>query len=119
MDMKEVFIISATRTAIGKYGGTLRNTKSRDLASLVIKEAIKRATIEPDMVQEVIMGEVRQSTEAGNMARLASLSAGVPEMVPAFTVNRLCASAMQALNCGFQQIRLAKSMWLLPVARKT
>ena len=108
MDMKEVFIISATRTAIGKYGGTLRNTKSRDLASLVIKEAIKRATIEPDMVQEVIMGEVRQSTEAGNMARLASLSAGVPEMVPAFTVNRLCASAMQALNCGFQQIRLGE-----------
>lgn len=108
MNKKEVYIVSSVRTAIGKYGGTLRNTPSRDLASLVIREAIQRAGIEAAQVQEVIMGEVRQTTEAGNMARVAALSAGVPESVPAFTVNRLCASAMQALNCGYQQIMLGE-----------
>lgn len=104
MKDRDVFIVSANRTAIGKYGGSLRNVPSRELASLVIREAIRRAGIEPAQVQEVIMGEVRQTTEAGNMARVASLAAGVPEEVPAFTVNRLCASAMQALNSGFQEI---------------
>ncbi len=104
--MKEVYIVSATRTAIGNFGGSLRNVKSRAMASLVIREAIQQAGIEVGQVQEVIMGEVRQSTEAGNMARVASLAAGVPEYVPAFTVNRLCASSMQAMNCGFNQIRV-------------
>ncbi|KKM10091.1 acetyl-CoA acetyltransferase [Clostridiales bacterium PH28_bin88] len=104
--MREVYIVSATRTAIGKYGGSLRVVPSRDLATSVIREAIRRAGLQPDQIQEVVMGEVRQSTEASNPARVASLAAGIPEEVPAFTVNRLCASAMQALNCGYQEIVL-------------
>ncbi len=100
--MKEdVFIISAVRTAIGRYGGTLRTVTSGDLGSIVIKEGLRRAGISPDQVDEVIMGEVRQSTESANMARVAALRAGLPEEVPAFTVNRLCASAMQAMYSGY------------------
>ncbi len=104
--VREVYIASATRTAIGKYGGALRGVPSRDLATTVIREAIRRAGLEPGQIQEVVMGEVRQSTEASNLARVASLAAGIPEETPAFTVNRLCASAMQALNCGYQEIML-------------
>lgn len=104
--MKEVYIVSATRTAIGKYGGALRVLPSRDLATTVIREAVRRAGLQPDQIQEVVLGEVRQSTEASNLARVATLAAGIPEEVPAFTVNRLCASAMQALNCGYQEIML-------------
>lgn len=102
--MKEVYIAAAVRTAIGKYGGTIRTVPARTLAALVIRESLCRAKIEPVQVEEVVMGQVRQSAEASNVARVASLSAGIPEEVPAFTVNRLCSSAMQALNCGFQAI---------------
>ncbi|MEW6661774.1 MAG: thiolase family protein [Bacillota bacterium] len=107
--MREVFIISATRTAIGKFGGTLRTVSSRDLATVVILESLRKAGLEPNQVEEVIMGEARQSTENANVARVASLAAGIPEEVPAYTINRLCASAMQALNCGYQQIMLGES----------
>ncbi len=104
--MREVYITSATRTAIGRFGGTIRTVTSRDLATVVIKEALRRAGVEPGQVEEVILGEARQSTENANVARVASLAAGIPEEVPAYTINRLCASAMQALNCGRQQILL-------------
>ncbi|MFZ5631470.1 MAG: thiolase family protein [Bacillota bacterium] len=103
--MKEdVYIISAVRTAIGRYGGTLRTVTSGELGSIVIKEGLKRAGVSPGQVDEVIMGEVRQSTESTNMARVAALRAGLPEEVPAFTVNRLCASAMQAMYSGYLQV---------------
>jgi len=101
---EDVFIISAVRTAIGRYGGTLRTVTSGELGSIVIKEGLERAGISPDQVDEVIMGEVRQSTESANMARVAALKAGLPEEVPAFTINRLCASAMQAMYSGYLQV---------------
>lgn len=103
--MKEqIVIVSAVRTAIGKYGGSLKSVSSGHLGAIVIEEAIRRAGISPEQVDEVIMGEVRQTTESSNMARVAALRAGVPETSPAFTVNRLCASGMQAIASGVQQI---------------
>lgn len=102
--MKQVYIMGAVRTAIGKYGGSLKSVPAHELGALVIKEALKRSHVDGTMVDEVILGEVRQSTEASNIARCAALEAGLPESVPGFTVNRLCASAMQAAFCGCQEI---------------
>lgn len=101
---KDVFIVSAVRTPIGRFGGTLKNVTSGDLGAIVIKEAISRAGLTPEHIDEVILGEVRQSTESSNVARVASLKAGIPVRVPAFTVNRLCASGMQAVASAVQQI---------------
>lgn len=101
---EHIVVVSAVRTAIGKFGGSLKEVDSGRLASVVIKEAIKRANLDPSQVDEVIMGEVRQTTESSNVARVAALRAGVPASSPAFTINRLCASGMQAIVSGIQQI---------------
>ena len=107
--METVYIVGAVRTAIGKYGGSLKNVPAHTLAAEVMKEAVKRAGIQPDIIDEVILGEVRQSTEASNIARSALLEAGFPETIPGFTVNRLCASSMQAVNSGCQEIWLGEA----------
>lgn len=104
--MENIYIMGAVRTAIGKYGGSLKGAAAHELGALVIKEALRRANVDGTMVDEVILGEVRQSTEASNIARCALLEAGLPESVPGFTVNRLCASAMQAVLNGCQEIWL-------------
>jgi acetyl-CoA C-acetyltransferase len=101
---KEIVIVSAVRTPIGRMGGTLRHVNSGHLASVVIKEAVKRAGILSEMVDEVILGEVRQSSESSNVARVAAIRAGMPIGSPAYTINRLCASGMQAIASGVQQI---------------
>ena len=88
--MEEVYIVSGVRTAIGKYGGSLKSVPAHTLAAAVIKEAVVRSGADPERIDEVILGEVRQSTEASNIARCALLEAGIPETVPGFTVNRLC-----------------------------
>lgn len=102
--MEDIYIMGAVRTAIGKYGGSLKSVPAHKLGAIVIKEALKRANVDGSMVDEVILGEVRQSTEASNLARCALLEAGLPETVPGFTVNRLCASSMQATFSGCQEI---------------
>ncbi|MGG5254304.1 thiolase family protein [Neobacillus sp. SM06] len=102
--MKEIVIVSAVRTPVGRYGGSLKSLNSGQLAAIAIKEAIKRAGIEANQVDEVILGEVRQSTESSNVARVAALRVGVPETTPAFTINRLCASGLQAVASAAQQI---------------
>lgn len=107
--MEEVYIMGAVRTAIGKYGGSLKSIPAHELGALVIRSVLERARVAGDMVDEVILGEVRQSTEASNIARCALLEAGLPEHVPGFTVNRLCASAMQAVLCGCQEIWLKQA----------
>lgn len=104
--MKSVYVMGAVRTPIGKYGGSLKSVPAHELGALVIKEALSRAKVDGSMVDEVILGEVRQSTEASNIARCALLEAGLPETVPGYTVNRLCASSMQAALCGCQAIWL-------------
>jgi acetyl-CoA C-acetyltransferase len=101
----EIVIISAARTPIGRFGGSLKSISSGHLGAIVIEEAIKRAGITPEIVDEVILGEVRQTTESSNVARVSALRAGIPETSPAFTVNRLCASGMQAITSGIQEIQ--------------
>jgi acetyl-CoA C-acetyltransferase len=101
---EEIVIVSAVRTPIGRYGGALKDISSGQLASLVIEEAVRKADIAAEQVSEVILGEVRQSTESSNVARVAALRAGIPDTSPAFTVNRLCASGMQAIVSAVQQL---------------
>ena len=102
--MKEIYVVNCCRTAVGSFGGSLKDTPAPELGAVVVKEALSRAGIAGALVDEVILGEVRQSTEASNIARCALLEAGLPETVPGYTVNRLCASAMQAVLCGYQEI---------------
>ncbi|PLS07202.1 thiolase family protein [Neobacillus cucumis] len=102
--MDDIVILSAVRTPVGRYGGALKSIQSGYLASVVVCEAVKRAGISPALVDEVILGEVRQTTESSNVARVAALRAGILENVPAFTINRLCASGLQAVATAAQQI---------------
>mgnify|MGYP000889457097 CR=1 FL=1 len=104
--MREVYIVSAVRTPIGKYGGTLRKTNALNLSVIVLNEVINRAGIDPNQVDEVIWGTARQSTEYANMARVAVLKAQLPLEISAYTVNRLCGSSLQALWNGYQQIMM-------------
>ncbi|WP_096188863.1 thiolase family protein [Evansella halocellulosilytica] len=100
----EVVVVSTGRTAVGRYGGTLRSLNSGQLAATVIINVLRKGGISPHFVDEVILGEVRQTTESSNVARVAALRAGIPETATAYTVNRLCASGMQAITSGVQQI---------------
>ena len=102
--MENVYIMGAVRTASGQYGGSLKSVPAHQLGALVVREALNRSGVADELVDEVILGEVRQSTEASNIARCVALEAGLPESVPGYTVNRLCASAMQATLCGCQEI---------------
>lgn len=102
--MNEVVIVSAVRTAVGKFGGTLKTVQPEDLAQITISEAIKRAGIQPESVDEVIFGQTKQSSDAPNLARVAALKAELPIEVPAYTVMRQCGSGLQAVINGAQAI---------------
>ncbi|MCD8300239.1 MAG: acetyl-CoA C-acyltransferase, partial [Clostridiales bacterium] len=95
---KKVVIASGCRTPIGKMGGALGNTPAVELGSIVIKEAINRAGISADQVDEVMMGCVIQAGLGQNVARQASIKAGVPDTVPAFTLNVVCGSGLKCVN---------------------
>ncbi|MCM3729540.1 thiolase family protein [Neobacillus cucumis] len=97
-------VVEAKRTAVGRFGGSLKSINSGDLAAAVIKDVLASTGLEAEMVNEVIMGEVRQSTESSNVARVASLRAGIPISASAQTVNRLCASGIQAVVSGVQHL---------------
>lgn len=105
MSEDKIVIVDGVRTAIGRYGGTLKDVNSGELATHVIRELLTRTKLDPALVDEVILGEARQTTESSNVARVAALRAGVPVDKPAFTINRLCASGMQAITSGVQQIQ--------------
>lgn len=96
--MRDVVIVSAVRTAVGRIGGALKDVQPDDLATIVIRAAIERAGIEPGSVDEVIFGQTKQSADAANLARVAALKAGLPIEVPAYTVMRQCGSGLQAVN---------------------
>ena len=102
--MNEVVIVSAARTAGGRIGGSLKDVQPEDLATVVIKAAIERAGVEPGAIDEVIIGQAKQSADAANLARVAALRAGLPVHVPAYTVMRQCGSGLQAVNSGAQAI---------------
>ncbi|MBM7573047.1 acetyl-CoA C-acetyltransferase [Aquibacillus albus] len=105
----EVVIASAARTPIGSFNGSLKDLSSVDLGSTVIKEVIKRANIEEDEVDQVIMGNVLQSGLGQNPARQASIQAGLANHVPAFTVNDVCGSGLKAIHLAFQAILTGES----------
>ena len=107
--MRDVVIVSAVRTPIGSIGGTLKNVQPEDLAATVIGGAIEKAGIEKEIIDEVIIGQAKQSTDAPNIARVASLIAKIPERIPAYSVHRQCASGMQAILSGVQQIQTGYS----------
>lgn len=102
--MQDVFIVSAVRTPIGKFGGKLAQMTSPDLGVVAAKAALERAGIRPERVEETIFGSARQAGNGPNPARQISVRAGVPKEVSAYTVNKACASGMQAIALGYQEI---------------
>jgi len=103
--MSEAMILSAVRTPIGKYLGGLSAFSAPQLGALVVEEALRRARVAPDQVDEVIMGHVLQAGVGQNPARQAALKAGLPTRMPAFTVNKVCGSGLKAVMLAAQAIR--------------
>ncbi len=103
--MREVVIVSAARTPIGAFGGSLKGIPARKLGAIAIKGAIERAGIKPEMIDEVIMGCVLQGGLGQNVSRQMSLDAGVPVEVPTFTINKVCGSGLRAVELAAQVIK--------------
>ncbi len=103
--MKDVVIVSACRTAIGAFGGTLKDFNLSRLGSVVMKEAVRRAGIDPAMIGDVRFGCCREPVDSLNTTRISALLAGIPEEVPAVTVNRVCISGMEAVISGMAMIQ--------------
>ncbi len=102
--MKEVVIVSAVRTAIGSFGGALKGISAPDLGSIVIKEALQRANVAPELVDEVYMGCILQAGLGQGVARQASINAGIPVEKPATTINMLCGSGLRTISLAAQTI---------------
>ena len=107
--MKEVYIVAATRTPIGSFGGALSSFSATQLGAVVIKEAVKRAGIKPENVQEVFMGNVLSANLGQAPVTQASIYAGLPNTTPGTTVNKVCASGMKAIMLGAQSIQLGQN----------
>jgi acetyl-CoA acetyltransferase family protein len=104
--MPEVFLVSGVRTPHGRYGGQLASVRPDDLAGLVVGEVVRRAGVPPEVVDEVILGAANQAGEDNrDVARMAVLLAGLPDTVPGFTVNRLCASGLTAVAVAASAVR--------------
>ena len=103
--MTEAFLLDGARTPIGRYAGGLATVRPDDLAALVVREAVQRAGVDPELVDEVVLGAANQAGEDNrNVARMALLLAGLPQSVPGFTVNRLCASGLTAVATARQMV---------------
>lgn len=107
---KEVVIVSAIRTPIGIYRGSIKNIKSHQLGSIVIKEVLKRSKFNKDEIDEVIMGQVLTAGVGQNPARQAAINAGIPVSKPAYTINQVCGSGLRAVISGYQSIKLGESI---------
>lgn len=104
--MGEVFLVAGARTPHGRYGGALSTVRPDDLAGIVIAEAVRRAGVPAEQIDEVILGAANQAGEDNrNVARMAALLAGLPSSVPGYTVNRLCASGLTAVANAASTIR--------------
>ncbi len=104
--MRNVVVVSAVRTAIGTFGGTLSNYPAPNLIGLVVREAVDRAGVPPELVGDVVVGQCMQRMDEGPSGRLAALHAGLPIEVPGVTIHRNCASGMQSVVYAAQQIML-------------
>ena len=103
--MEPVYVVSAVRTPIGKFGGSLMDFSSADMGTIAAKAAIERAGVKPELIEQGIFGNGRQAGGGPNVARQISYRAGVPETSPAYTVNQACASGLLAVALGFQEIQ--------------
>ena len=104
-NLKEVVIVSGVRLPVGSFGGSLKDISAIDMGAMVVKEAVKRAGIEPSDVDETIVGQVGQIAECGFVARAVSLKAGLPETTCAYSVNRQCGSGLQAIADAVMEIQ--------------
>jgi acetyl-CoA C-acetyltransferase len=102
--MEDIVIVGAARTAIGKFGGTIAKVPASDLGAHIIRKVLERAGVSPDQVSEVIMGQVLTAGVGQNPARQAAIRAGLPDMVPAMTINKVCGSGLKAAMLGAQSI---------------
>jgi acetyl-CoA C-acetyltransferase len=102
--VQDVFILSAVRTPIGKFGGSMAHMTAADMGTVAAKAALERAGVSPEGVEETIVGNARQAGGGPNVARQISIRSGIPETVSAYTVNQACASGMKSIALGFQEI---------------
>ena len=102
--MPDVYILSAVRTPIGKFGGSLASMTAADMGVVAAKAAIERAGVRPDQIEETIFGNARQAGGGPNPARQISIRSGVPQEVPAYTVNKACASGLKSIALGYREI---------------
>jgi acetyl-CoA C-acetyltransferase len=111
--LQAVYILSAVRTPIGKFGGSLASQSAADMGVVAAKAAIERAGVRPEQIEETIFGNARQAGGGPNPARQISVRSGVPQEVPAFTVNKACASGMKSIALAYQGILLGDSSCVL------
>jgi acetyl-CoA C-acetyltransferase len=111
--LQPVYILSAVRTPIGKFGGSLSALTAADMGVVAAKAAIERARIQPDQIEETVFGNARQAGGGPNPARQISIRSGAPQEAPAFTVNKACASGMKAIALAYQAILLGESSCIL------
>ena len=95
--MKDLYIVNCCRTAIGSFGGSLKNTPAADLGAIVVKEALNRAGVKPEQVDELMFGCILTAGLGQNVARQVSIKAGIPYSVPAYTVGMVCGSGMKSV----------------------
>ena len=107
--MKNVYITSASRTAVGSLGKSLKNVPAYELGSEVISSVIDKSNLEKNIVDEIIMGQVLTAGIGQNSARQASIKAGVPKEIPAYLVNQVCGSGIRSVVSGFQSISSGNS----------
>jgi acetyl-CoA C-acetyltransferase len=103
--MRDVVIVSAARTAVGSYGGTLKDTPASTLGAVVVKEVLSRAGVKPEMVDEVILGCVLQGGLGQNIARQVAMEAGLPKEIPSMTLNKVCGSGLRTVSLAAQIIK--------------
>ena len=111
--LSEIVIVSAVRTPIGTYKGSLKNIKADQLGSIVIKEVINRANIDKREINEVIMGQVLTASAGQNPARQAALNAGLSVSIPAYLVNQVCGSGLRSIISGFQTLKLDDAKYII------
>lgn len=109
MELKDVVVVSACRTALGKFGGTLKDMPAYDISAVAIREALKRANLKGEDVEDVILGSCRQAGNGPNPARTAAVKGGIPVTIPVETLNMACPSAMRALTHASEEIRLGNA----------
>ena len=105
--MREVYIIDAVRTPVGRMGGTMKNVQAHEMGATVCKALLERNHLDPKLVDEVVIAQVKQNAVASNIARVCALAAGIPEEVPSYTLMMQCGSSLQSVNCAANDIRNA------------